>query len=71
LEQKINRSSGDRWDKIKNRDIIVFGSDVQDKVTIFVSYLVIMNKTLKQITLNMYCCQTYIFFKKLNIICLL
>jgi len=33
-----------RQDK-KNRDIIVFGSDVQDKVTIFVSYLVIMNKT--------------------------
>jgi hypothetical protein len=61
LEQKKNRSCGDRWDKTKNRDIIVFGSDVQDKVTIFVSYLVIMNKTLKKITLNMYCCQTYIY----------
>jgi hypothetical protein len=31
--------------KKKDRDIIVFGSDVQDEVIVSVSYLVMMNKT--------------------------
>jgi hypothetical protein len=29
----------------KDKDIIVFSNDIQDKVIVFVSYLVIMNKT--------------------------
>ena len=52
-----------RWQK-RYGDKILFSSDIQDKVIVFVSYLVV-NKTKKKyekvyFTLNMYCCQTYI-----------
>jgi hypothetical protein len=44
----------------------MFCSDVQDKITVFVSYLVMVDKTIKKyekiyFTINMYCCQTYVF----------
>jgi hypothetical protein len=46
-QDKRDEESGDKEDKAKrkDRDIIVFGSDVQDGVIVSVSYLVMMNKT--------------------------
>ena len=46
-QDRRDEESGDKEDKAKkkDRDIIVFGSDVQDEVIVSVSYLVMMNKT--------------------------
>jgi RNA processing factor Prp31 len=58
---KKDKDNEDRRDKTekKNRKKIVFGNDVQDKMIISISCLVIVDKTIK--SFNMYCCQTFIF----------
>jgi hypothetical protein len=45
--EKRDEESGDKEDKAKtkDRDIIVFGNDVQDEVIVSVSCLVMMNRT--------------------------
>jgi len=58
-KDKDNEDRRDKTEKKKTEKKIVFGNDVQDKMIISISCLIIVDKTIK--SFNMYCCQTFIF----------